>query len=189
MSEYRPKVWTLYSLGALGFMLFSAAVLLPAAPSTNLSPLIPRLPVARLTAPASGGVTLKWNKGEPPETIVTNLTTRTAIYAGLADAVMFAGLELGSTNRFQAFNTNADGLMGFTPVVTGLATTQDLRCTIKLYTYLVTVPVRSNQLTVVMTSTNLVTWYNYAFITQTNPTYSFQWTNDGTTRFFRSTLP
>jgi len=185
MSEYEPKVLVGYCVVALCCLLALVTHEPLAAPTTNIiGPGIPRLPVVRLTTPPSGGVTLKWDKGEPPETTVTNLTTRAAIYAGVADAVMFSGLVLGSTNRFQAFNTS-----GFTPTLTTLATTQDLRCTIKLYTYLVTVPVKSNQLTVVMTSTNLVTWYNYAFVTQPAPFYSFQWTNDGQTRFFRSTSP
>ena len=114
----------------------------------------PRITPHQLSNPAPVvGVSLRWNKGKPPETTVSNLTTGTFIYAGLADAVMFTGLALGSTNRFLAFNTS-----GSTPVMSAVAVTQDLRCSISVYTYLVTVPIKTNSLTAIMTSTNLITW-------------------------------
>jgi len=182
MREYEPKTLVCYCLLALCWILGAVFGEHALAQSTQ-----PSLVVKRVGSQSANGVTLRWDKGVPPETTVSNLTTRKAIYAGLADAVMFSGLALGSTNRFQAFNTNTEGMTGFTPVLTTLATTQDLRCTIRLHTYLVTIPMRSNQPTSVMTSTNLQTWYQIALINSTNPTYSFVWTNDGCNRFFRST--
>ncbi len=190
MREYRPTISVVYCIRALCCVAALVVLELLAAPATDTGPGVPRFPVLRLTAPPTGGVTLKWDKGVPPETTVSNLTTGAAIYAGLADAVMFSGLVLGSTNRFQASNTNTSGQMGLTPVLTTLATTQDLRCTITVHDYVVTVPVRSNQLTWVMTSTNLTTWYNLTLVLQTNPTFTFLWTNDGAVnRYFRSTSP
>lgn len=185
--EYEPKVLAGYSVLALCCLWFFLTHE-PSFGSTNLA-MFPIAPKSNLGIPrTTTGVTLRWTKGNPPETTVTNLTTGTAIYAGLADAVMFSGLVLGSTNRFQAFNYNGS-MFGFTPIITTLATTQDLRCTIKVNTYLVTVPVKSNQLTSVLTSTNLQTWYQIAMVAAATNQYSFVWTNDGCNRFFRSASP
>ena len=185
MSEYEPKVLLVYSAASLCWILGCiVGELSLAQPATNTVPGNPSIPIARAAIAPSVGVTLRWDKGTPPETTVSNLTTRTSIYAGLADAVMFSGLVLGSTNRFLAFNSS-----GSTPVLTTLAVTQDLRCSIKVFTYLVTVPIKSNSPTSIMTSTNLVTWNQIAQVQTTNSTYSFVWTNDGGNRFFRSTSP
>jgi hypothetical protein len=88
MSEHEPKVLAGFGALALGWVLLCSCNS-PSAVSTNAFPGIPRLPIARLSTQQSGGVTLRWDKGIPPETTVSNLTTGTFIYAGLADAVMF----------------------------------------------------------------------------------------------------
>lgn len=131
------------------------------------------------------GVTIDIKKGIPPETVVSNITTRTAITTGKADAVTFSGLTAGSTNQFISYNTT-----GSSAVLSAIATNQVIASRITVHSYRVEVPIKQGQATRVMMSTNLLTWYQIALVLSTNTTYQFIWTNDGAPqRYFRGVSP
>ncbi len=185
MREEQPGI-----SGCCRFAAFVSILIAVACGAPILAQPSPALPVNFPRIPRSDplpliGVTLIWDRGYPPETTVSNLTTGAAIFAGIADAVMFTGLPIGSTNRFRAFNA-----VGSSAVHDAVATTQTVNnASISIYSYQVIVPVNPNRATYVMTSTNLSTWNIVAFVLSTNSTYRFLWTNDGAQcRFFRSIL-
>ncbi len=176
MNEYRQAISN--SCYCLALIVLGAV----ACSAQPLSPLPKLVPAKSVT-----GVTLKWDTGHPWGTTISNLTTRQFIYVGFlaADAVMFTGLPIGSTNRFLAFNP-----AGSTDAINAVSTVQDLRSTIVVHSYLVTVNVKSNYPATLLTSTNLTHWRQLAVIFPTNTTYSFIWTNDGIpNRYFRATAP
>lgn len=139
---------------------------------------------AFVTPAPKHGIFLLWDKGQSPETTISNLTTGTSIYAGLADGLLYYPLPAGSSNRFVAFNTN-----GLSNEASGVAAGLSRNSEIAIYSYLVTVPVKTNITNWVMTSTNLLTWRTIALIVPTNTSHQFVWTNDFGNRWFRTAIP
>lgn len=135
--------------------------------------------------PKTNGTTwLKWNPGIPAETTVRNVTTGEEFAAGPVDNYVVRGLPLGSTNTFVVHNA-----AGFSNEATGVAAPPPTLATITVHTFLVELPVIPGVSNVILTSNNLLTWSELSVIVATNSVYTFLWTNDHTSRFFRSKAP
>jgi hypothetical protein len=182
MNDSERKVMVASWFFALCFIVY-CVVNEPSFGQTNVQFGFPNTPKAVSSSTKTiTGVTLRWDKGYPPETTVSNITARTSIYAGLADVVMFYPLPLGSTNTFVAFNSG-----GSSQTLEATGSVQTVTSSICVYSYLVTVPVKPNKIMSIMTSTNLLTWYQVSMVLTTNSNWSLIWTNDNAPqRWFRS---
>ena len=144
----------------------------------------PTIPISVTRPVTNGTVMLAWRLGIPSRNTVSNLTTGTAIASGPFNFYMASGLMIGSTNVFVVAN-----VAGSSNTATGVAEPYIPKAEMRVYSYLVTVPAKTNGQTTILTSTNLSVWTRVAVVTN-GPTYSFVWTNEGAgSRFFRSVSP
>lgn len=141
------------------------------------------IPKVRLNAP-EGFVLLKWDFGNPNWNTLSNVTTRTVVDSGVFDFYMVKNLPIGVTNTFVVFNE-----VGLSNMATAVAVPFYDKCSIRVFTFTVTVPSLTNGVTRILTSTNSTIWSTLRTVTNLGPTYSFVWTNDGMARLFRSVSP
>lgn len=144
----------------------------------------PAMPIMQsATVSTNGAIWLAWDNSETPVAI-TNLTTGDSVDAGYFSSYMFWGLEPGSNYSFIASNTN-----GSSNIATGTAGSMAQKSTIEIHSFRVTLPVKPSVVTWIWDSTNLLTWRIIESIVTTNSTHTIIWTNDGVSRFFRTSVP
>lgn len=146
------------------------------------APLIPTLPtlnVARSSvAPikTNGVVTLKWNNGEPAETVIVNQTTGAVYPATTAETLTVGGLAIGSQQTFVATNTSGSSLPASVVV-----TPDTMRLSYQTWLYM-TWPGPAGTL---QRTTNLVIWQDVQPISSGG---SYIVTNAGVRAFYRVKL-
>lgn len=121
---------------------------------------LPALPRTLTTAQSSvapvrtnGVVTLKWNNGEPAETVVVNQTTGTVYPATTAETLTVGGLPIGSTQTFIASNASGSSLPA-----SAVITPDTMKLQVQTWLYL-TWPGPAGTL---QRTTNLVLWQDVA---------------------------
>lgn len=145
---------------------------------------VPPLPNIVTPTVHGGTVLLGWNPGLPRLNSVSNVTTRSLLAAGYFHYYMVHNLQVGSTNSFVVFSS-----AGSTEVLTTVANAYADKCEISIHTYLIKVPAKTNGVTTILTSTNMVIWTEIDNVVNSGPTHQFVWTNDGGQRYFRSWSP
>lgn len=138
-------------------------------------------PVIRTNTPISG-VWLAWDHGNPRLYNLTNLTTG-QYYLGIPESSVLVAGVYGATNRFVVANS-----AGMSNTLIATNSWQTWTSSIAVYSYIVTLPVRTNVSCDIWTSTNLLTWRRIATIVSPTNSYQFLWTNDFGNRYFRSAI-
>lgn len=148
-----------------------SAVAMPALPRTLTT-------AKSLAAPVktNGVVTLKWDSGEPAETVVVNQTTGTVYPATTAETLTVGGLPIGSTQTFIASNTSGSSLPA-----SAVITPDTMKLQVQTWLYL-TWPGPAGTL---QRTTNLVIWQDVQPIASGG---SFIVTNSAAKAFYRVKL-
>lgn len=151
--------------------------------TTRSAVAIPALPRTLTTAQSSvapvrtnGVVTLKWDNGEPPETVVVNQTTGTVYPATTAETLTVGGLPIGSTQTFIASNASGSSLPA-----SAVITPDTMKLQVQTWLYL-TWPGPAGTL---QRTTNLVIWQDVAPIGANG---GFIVTNNQAREFYRVKL-
>lgn len=121
-----------------------------------------------------------WDHGNPRLYNLTNLTTG-QYYLGIPERSVLVQGVFGATNRFVVAN-----VAGMSNTLIATNSWQTWTSSIAVYSYIVTLPVKTNVQCDIWTSTNLLTWRRIATIVSPTNSYQFLWTNDFGNRYFRS---
>jgi len=127
----------------------------PTEPQPKTISALPALPqlnaIARSSAPVktNGVVTLKWDNGEPAETVIVNQSTGIAYPVTTAETLTVGGLPIGSTQTFIATNSAGSSLSA-----SAVVTPDPMRLTYQTWLYL-TWPGPAGTL---QRTTNMVIW-------------------------------